>query len=574
MTSISYASFLQRCAAVVALLAVIGLPTTNAQAEPAWTVFHVATTGSDSDPGSAEKPFATVGKAFEKLKTTQAPVRIAIEPGTYREGGLWIARREFPTLIESTGDEHAVISGSDVWADWTERDGKLVAEWTHDWGEFNLDAGYPRRDHDNFRAAGKRSEMVFVDGQLLWQVMTAEEMEPGTFRIDLEADELIVQLPEGKTADALIEVGMRPNLLTLMHAVDVTLKGLTFQHAVSHTTRTEPFGRYAVCIFGEHVRGMTNAESNPDRNFTERITIDGCKFVFNNRAGLTFANGKDIVIRNTNFDDNGVAGVTANRVLHAKIEDSTLNRNNWRMGYLGHVTGWGPAGTKMLFMKDLHFLRCEVSENYATGLWLDTSVNFVTVEDSKMERNWGTGFYYEHNQGPALLKNSLVRRNGYNDGSRTIRISDGGVLYAESEGLTIEGSRIIENINYQIGSRDRDRPGVCYFTGRRNDGHCRNLVLKDTLLMGSYFGGENAPGFYNPDEHRINTLIARHVHAKEQMFLDGFLATYQGSGNRFYSSVSSRVFSTGPNYGYDRVTIEGWQKLTGQDLDSAWAPGQ
>ncbi|MEM6550784.1 MAG: right-handed parallel beta-helix repeat-containing protein [Planctomycetota bacterium] len=564
-----------RCnVALITLFTLLGLPLTAAHGEEAWTVFHVATTGSDDHPGTAGEPFATLNRAFEKLETIQAPVRIAIEPGTYREGGLRIHRRDFPTLIESTGEQNVVISGSDVWTDWTERDGKLVAHWPYDWGNFNLDAGYPKRDHDAFRPAGQRSEMVFVDGQLLWQVMTAEEMEPGTFRVDLEANELILQLPEGKTADALIEVGIRPNLLTTLSAVDLTLRGLTFQHAVSHPERDESFGAWGVSIFGEHVRGMTNAESNPDRHFSERITIEDCRFVFNNRVGLVFANVKDIVIRDTNFDDNGVSGVTANRVLRATLEDSTINRNNWRMGYLGHVIGWGPAGTKMLFMKDLTFTRCEVSDNYSTGLWLDTSVNYVTVKDSKMERNWGVGFYYEHNQGPALLKDSLVRRNGYNDGTRTIRIGDGGVLYAESEDLTIENCRIVENINFQIGSRDRDRPGICYWTNRRNDGHCRNLVLKNSLVMGSYFDGKNAPEFYNASEHRINTLVGRQAHAKEQMYIDGFLATYQGSGNRFYNSVSSRVFSTGPNWGYDRVTIEDWQKLTGQDLDSAWAPGQ
>lgn len=561
---------------IAALVVTLALLPVSATAQDAikWTEFHVSTNGSDTNPGSADKPFATVGKAISKLKGTQAPVRIAIEPGTYREGGMRIDRREFATLIESSGEGQAVISGSDVWTDWTERDGKLVTAWAHDWGLFNLDAGYPQRDHKQFRPAGQRSEMVFVDGELLWQVMTAQGMVPGTFRVDLEAKELIVQLPEGKTADALIEVGMRPNLLTMMQAQDVTLRGLTFQHAVSHTERKEHFAAYAVCIFGEHVRGMTNNESNPDRTFTERITIENCRFVHNNRAGLVFANSKDLTIRHTNFDDNGIAGVTANRALRSTIEDSTLNRNNWRMGYLGHVTGWGPAGTKMLFMKDLTFTRCEVNDNYATGLWLDTSVNYVVVDDCVMKGNWGTGFYYEHNQGPALVKNSLITENGYNDGSRTIRISDGGILFAESEGLTVENSRIIYNINYQIGSRDRVRPGVCYWTNRRNDGTCRDFTLRNSLVMGSYFDGENAPSFYNPEEHRLATLVGRQVHAKEDLYVKGFLATYKGSGNRFYNPMTSRGFSTGPNYGYDRITIEQWQKLTGQDLDSAWAPGQ
>jgi len=553
-----------------------GKPGDGAAEAPAFestTLYVDAGRGDDDQSGDASPPLASLDKALERAHTLDGPVQVRVAAGTYREGGLRITRRSAPLLIEGSAPGDVVISGADVWSQWAERDGVLVAEWPHDWEAYRLNPGFPKRDHDAFRPAGQRSELVRVNGQRLTQVTDLAKLAPGTYRVDNEADTLSVVLPEGTDADrAVIEVGIRANLLTILQAKGITLRNLVFRDAVNHPTKAEGFGRYAVAIFGEHRAGMTNDEAGPERTFAEEITLDHVEVVGNNHGGLTIANTKHLTARHCRFDDNGVTGIGANRNRYLRFEDCSFNRNNWRLGKLGHVIGWGPAGTKMLFMSDLSFVRCTFNDNYATGLWLDTAVEHVHVEDCEMSGNWGTGFYFEHSQGPAVVKGSLITRNGFNDGSRNIRVSDGGVLFAESEDLTLVDNRIVDNINYQVAARPRDRAGKGYWSGREIDGACRRLTMRGNVVAGGSFDGPNAPDFYKTGVHRVATLVGRQVHGVEAYYIRDLLTTFKASGNRYHHADTDAVFSTGTNYGYDRVGLERWRTLTGQEADSVWGP--
>ncbi|MEM1026898.1 MAG: right-handed parallel beta-helix repeat-containing protein [Planctomycetota bacterium] len=118
--------------------------------------------------------------------------------------------------------------------------------------------------------------------------------------------------------------------------------------------------------FSENTSAACELRIQPGSKIRRTRHDEDCKFIHNNGSGLIFANVKDMNIRNCQFDDSGTIGISANR-----------------------------------------------------GLWLDTSVNYVTIDDSRMPGNWGTGFYDEHIQGPTLIKNARVERHGYNEGSRT-----------------------------------------------------------------------------------------------------------------------------------------------------------
>lgn len=521
--------------------------------------------------------FSSIKAAFEKAHSIQRPVAIHIASGTYREGGLRVFRRDHPLWILGDPDGGTIISGSDVWDDWETRGDLLIAHWPHDWGNFKFnDPRWLDADRKTFRPAGARSEMVFVDGKKLIQVTDKDALSRGSFMVDLENQELLIHMPAGADSDsAKIEVGMRPNILTMLQPKDVTMRHITIQHMTSHIKQEgrDPFGPWGASIFGEHKESLRNTKEIAGRLFAENILIEHCRFIHNNRAGLIVANAKNVMIRHCNFDDNGLGGVMANRCRNVTIEDSTLNRNAWRLGKLGNAAASLPAATKMLFMLELTFRRCEVKDNYSAGLWFDTSVNHLIVEDCDIQGNWSQGFYYEHCQGPALLKNTTISNNGYNDGSRTIPVDVGGVLFAESEHLIIDNCTIENNNHYQVGVRSLDRPGRCYWTGRRNDGSSRYLTLTNSRITGSSYTGENVLDFYT-DAHRLSTLVGRQVHAKEAMYVRDFLPTYVASGNTYFNDVSEEVFATGPKWGHVRVSLKDWQDLTGQDLDSVWRSGR
>ncbi|MEM1210891.1 MAG: right-handed parallel beta-helix repeat-containing protein [Planctomycetota bacterium] len=514
-----------------------------------------------------------ISAALEQAHAIQGPVAIHIAAGTYREGNLRILRREHPLWLLGDSSGQTVISGSDIWTDWESRGDELVAPWPYDWGNFVFD--HPHwlpSDRKNLRSAGARSEMVFVNGQRLRQVAYAKDMIAGAFRIDLDRKEIIVRLPDGVDAnEALIEVGMRPNLMTMLQPKDVIMRHLTFQHCTSHIKRAGggQFDQWGISIFGEHLSSnLTNAEAKPDRLFAENVTIEYCNFLNNNKAGLSFANAKNLTIRHCRFDSNGQTGIGANRCRNVLIEDSTFNDNAWRLGDLGNAYASLPAGSKMLFMYELTFRRCEFKRNFSAGLWFDTSVNYVVVDECVIEDNWGEGFYYEHCQGPALIKNSVIARNGFTDGERQMSNAAGGVLFSESEHLTIDNCDIYDNSYIQIGVRARNRPGVCYWTGRTNDGSCRHLTLINSRIRGSSVEGDNV--MHSSPAHRLSTLVGRQVHSDEKLYMRDFLRTYTASDNSYFNPKSKSVFAIGPNFGHKRVALVEWQALTGQDQGSQW----
>ena len=59
----------------------------------AGRVVHVAVTGDDRNPGTADEPVARLAKAYELARNGEAPSEIVIHGGIY-EGGVALGRRE------------------------------------------------------------------------------------------------------------------------------------------------------------------------------------------------------------------------------------------------------------------------------------------------------------------------------------------------------------------------------------------------------------------------------------------------------------------------------------------------
>jgi hypothetical protein len=82
------------------------------------SVFHVATSGSDSADGGAERPFRTINRAAGVARPGDT---VVVHAGEYREwvkprrGGLSDSRR---ITYESAAGEHVVIKGSERVTDW------------------------------------------------------------------------------------------------------------------------------------------------------------------------------------------------------------------------------------------------------------------------------------------------------------------------------------------------------------------------------------------------------------------------------------------------------------------------
>src|SRR3954470_21150389 len=82
------------------------------------SVFHVATTGSDSSDGSPDRPLRTINRAAE---LAEAGDTVVVHEGVYREwvrprrGGLSDQRR---ITYEAAAGEHVVLKGSEQVGGW------------------------------------------------------------------------------------------------------------------------------------------------------------------------------------------------------------------------------------------------------------------------------------------------------------------------------------------------------------------------------------------------------------------------------------------------------------------------
>ena len=83
--------------------------------------------------------------------------------------------------IQAASAGTAIIAGSDVLTGWTEESAGIYSmPWTANLGQCAIPSGWPT----NFAPITLRSEMVFVNGTPLTEVMSQGDLVPGTFFLD------------------------------------------------------------------------------------------------------------------------------------------------------------------------------------------------------------------------------------------------------------------------------------------------------------------------------------------------------------------------------------------------------
>lgn len=186
-------------------------------------------TGSDSNSGTRSGPFKTIGKALQIAQDNYrngASVRIIIAPGTYREslslsGGS--SGGSAGIILEAEKAGTAILSGSDIWADWQPdaADSKrYMHAWPFQWGPCTAPQGSPPLEE-----IVRRREIVFVNGNLLIQALSRNEMAEGSFFVDEPGRRIYIWPPSATNmANAVIEVPVRPRLLDVRHMSNLTVR--------------------------------------------------------------------------------------------------------------------------------------------------------------------------------------------------------------------------------------------------------------------------------------------------------------------------------------------------------------
>jgi parallel beta-helix repeat protein len=352
-------------------------------------------TGSDTNPGTLTAPFATIPKAL-----SVAPVggTIVVRGGIYRES-LGAIKKQ--VTIQAYPHEQPWVKGSVVVTAFTPTSTGFATPFTASM----CDNCYPAAAIGSGNPAAGLPEQVFVDGAPLQQVTSPSAMGPGTFYVDRSAGQLYLHDdPTGHN----VEVTVLGSAFTISsNAPGTIIRGLGFEHyaAVYQTTK----GSASPSVFG-----MSSASG---------VTFDSDTFAWSASRALGIY-GANNVVTNSKFVDNGMNGLTGNRIGGLDFENNEVafsNFEHWDItpspfAQIGGVKLTGVANTVMRG-NDFH-------DNYSNGLWFDCQSHDQTIVNNTVVHNAGHGIAVE------VSANSIVAGNTIAENGR--------------DGLKISGANNVE----------------------------------------------------------------------------------------------------------------------------------
>ncbi len=252
-------------------------------------IYADAQAGSDSNTGLQSSPFKTVQAAINKasvLNQQGVGVKVIVNPGVYREAvtiGNYKATGATLTLQAAvTGT--AIIAGSTVLSGWTQQNATTYqTAWTYNLGLCALPSGWPT----TYAPIVQRPEMVFVNGTPLTQVLSFNDMRPGTFYVSNQYALMHVAPPAGTNmATAVVEAAIRPQTLSIAGRSNVVVRGLVFRHAANCLNTS-----------GVSISGSTN------------VLVDSVQALWNNWGGLGVFSSNNITVQNSVASYNGGVGI-------------------------------------------------------------------------------------------------------------------------------------------------------------------------------------------------------------------------------------------------------------------------
>ncbi len=351
-------------ALVMTIAPSISVSSGDADAARTW---QVAPWGDDDGAGTIDDPFATVQRAVLRAASGDT---IELRGGVYHQS-VQVFRKSL--TIRSRDGERAVFDGAVPIEGFREVGGRWFSSgWTTQFarepsgGPVDADrivAGYP--------------DQVFLDGRPLRQVLALGEVVPGTFFHETGADRIwLGDDPRGR----LVEISRHRFAIYLNEANGSRLERLTARRYATEATHMGAIRAYA-----------------------DDVTIDRVDIHLNARIGLS-AIGRNIVVRDSSFTDNGYLGVHGDELDTFVVERSTISGNN-RAGFDPFHSA---AGIKVTRSTGVTIRDSDVSRNGGPGVWTDLDTRFVTVAGNRIEWNDRAGVEVELSSDVNVLSNAVL----------------------------------------------------------------------------------------------------------------------------------------------------------------------
>ena len=395
-------------------IVLIPLLTGEGRAARELYVAQLHPSASDANPGTAEAPFLTIGRAVREVQPGDT---VTIETGVYREAVRieTSGTPEQPIVFAAAPMAQVTVTGADQITDWQREPGDanvFSTAWPYEYTGWSSRRTQP---DDDYHLMIGRAEQVHVDNYPLLQVLDRQHLARGTFFADLENKRLYIHDRTGQDIvkqRSVVEASVRQQLW-VCQANHVRVRGLRFPYACN----TAQMG-------GVSIEG--------DGNW-----LEDCIFEHLNGSGAVFV-GTDIVARRCIFRDNGWTGFDVglgHNFLMTECLCENNNTKNWNRN-------WG-AVNKLVLCRGAVVEKSVFRDNRGNGLWFDIGNEDCVVRNCLILDNEDAGLFYEisyglHAHDNVIIGNGLAPRVGAWG-------ANGGIAISSSPYCVIERNLLIAN---------------------------------------------------------------------------------------------------------------------------------
>lgn len=300
-----------------------------------------------------------------------------IKAGTHRQ--QQIKPKNGNTFL---GEPGAILSGAKVLSDFIQEGRFWVAN-----GQFQQGHVHGFCDHslpDLPRGGCKFSEDLFINDQVLFQVVSLSDMTPGRWFFDYEAAKIyLLDNPNGKKVETSIT-----RYAFWGHGNNVTIKNLVIE-------------KYANPV----QEGAIHAKNGNQGPLGEKWTIIDNDIRLNHGVGIRISNGMKAIANRIHHNGQlGIGGAGRDMLFeYNEIAHNNTQGNNWQVE---------AGGVKVVKARNIIFRRNFVHHNVGPGIWADVDNFNIMYEGNRLADNAGPGIFHEKSFN-AVIRTNWVGRNGF-----------------------------------------------------------------------------------------------------------------------------------------------------------------
>lgn len=495
-------------------------------------IYVNGTTGNDNNSGSKSDPLKTISAAASAAETNNhngIGTRVTIDAGTYRETvSLSHSSKDtsLPITFEAATNGTVIVSGSTVYTGWSKYSANnsiYTNSWTNNWGECPQLSSCPYQQDIMMR-----QEMLAVNGTVLTEVLSLNDVMIGTFYVDESSNMIYMWPPSGTdVSTATVEAASNATLFSIENKSNIVVRGLVFQY--SNACRASA----AVQVTGPSSNILFNTDT----------------FQWNNGQGLSISNPTTyFTVENSTALHNGDSGFQESQSNYGLWSSDTTLYNNWR-GAQGAYYACNTAGLHGWQAHNDTIDGMTISFNEAYGAHWDTDNVGITASGVNATANLMSGLFIEKDPGPLSFTSSYVCNHNSS-------MAVGGLVLRNSEGVSLTDSVLTNNLPSQI-TMIGVKGGIEVTDWVTNK--TQNLITQNFTNTSNTIQGTDSSQLVFKDSYLTGSDWTT------------FQDTLNSSKNTWYNSDNSSTpyLIPTPKSGTSD-DFSGWQGATGQDSSSSW----